>query len=40
VGGGWIIPCAIINHILYKDGKPVPQKDMPNKGGVIIEWDY
>jgi N-acetylmuramoyl-L-alanine amidase len=26
---------AIKNHILYKDGKPVPQKPTPNKGGVI-----
>ena len=26
---------TIVNHILQKDGKPVPQKPTPNKGGVI-----
>lgn len=26
---------AIKNHVLYKDGKPVPQKSTPNRGGVI-----
>lgn len=26
---------TVVNHILCKDGKPVKQRDTPNKGGVI-----
>jgi N-acetylmuramoyl-L-alanine amidase len=26
---------SVINHILHKDGKPVPQKPSPNHGGVM-----